>query len=223
MDDAAAARDAARAVLDDIEPSRLRKLIETRLQETAVTPGVLTRMSARAAGDLDASPDLDRRVAGVQLVYEGLSMTCSMARAPPWETGATDAADMDMLVANVLVARGFYLLARTEAADTAVETVRTFGRDETVAESRSGVEPGPGTLEADIFELAIMAGVSSQGESPPPGSRAFAGELAQSLQACGEGLPEGTDDALELLITGDRQAGPLHDGVEASGATDSRG
>ncbi len=220
MDDAATVRDAAQEVLADIEPRRLQNLLETRLQEATMSPGVLTRMSARAAGGPDATAGLDRRVAGVQLIYEGLSLTRSIARSPSWEDEATAAADMDMLVANVLVARGFYLLARTEAADIAVETVRAFGRDETAVGSASEADPDPGALEADIFELAIVAGVSAVGSSAPPGSRAFSADLAESVQADGGRLPEGTDDALELLIAGDRPASPVHDGVGASSATD---
>ena len=219
MDDAAAVRDAAREVIAEVEPAHLRDLLETRLQETTAAPGVVTRVSARAAGGPDAAAGLDRRVAGVQLIYEGLSLTRSIARSLPWEVDATDAADMDLLVANVLVARGFYLLARTEAADTAVETVRAFGRDETTVETDGGTGVDPAALEADIFELAIVAGVSAVGGAPPPESRAFADELAASLQASGD-LPEDTHDALEALLAEDRQTPPANDGVEASSATD---
>jgi hypothetical protein len=220
MDDAAAVRDAARDVLDDIEPAGLCDLIETRIAETAVAPGVLTRMSAHAAGGPDASVDLDRRVAGVQLIYEGLSLTRSMARSPPWNDDATDAPDMDMLVANVLVARGFYLLARTAAADTAVETVRSFGRDETIAEDEPGVDTNTRSLETDIFELAIVAGVSAVGASPPPESRAFAIDLVESVTERDGRLPEDTAAALEAFVGGDGWAAPSHDGIGASSATD---
>ena len=217
MDDAAAVRDAARAVLEDIEPPRLRELIGGRLAEAAMTPGVLTRMSAHAAGGPDASVDLDRRMAGVQLIYEGLSLTRSIARTPPWEDGSSDAGDVDLLVANVLVARGFYLLARTEAAGTAVETVRSFGREETAAEGLETSEV-PGSLEVDVFELAIVAGVSAVGVTPPSGSRAFATELMRSLPERGGGLPDGTSGALEALVGGDGRTSPT--GIGASSATD---
>jgi len=218
MDDAASARDAACEVLGDIEPPRLRELLRTRIRETAATPGALTRMSARAAGGPDATADLDRRVAGVQLIYEGLSLTRSVARAPPWDHDATSEADMDVLVANVLVARGFYLLARTEAADVAVECVRAFGRDETAAEGESNTEPG--ALEADIFELAIVAGASAVGVSHLQGSRAFAADLAESLPDTDHGLPEETDEALEMLVAGEGPVNAAQDGIEASSATD---
>jgi hypothetical protein len=237
MDDGAAVRDAARAAIEDIEPSRLRDLIGSRLEGTAAMPGVLTRMSAHAAGGPDASVDLDRRVAGVQLIYEGLSLTRSMARAPPWEDGSTDAADLDLLVANVLVARGFYLLARTDAAEAAVETVRSFGRDETAAGERDGEEARPGkqgaeeaavggedpeagALEVDVFELAIVAGVSAVGVAPSSGSRAFAADLVRSLPEADGRLPEGIDVALESLVGGDGLARPTREGIGASSATD---
>jgi len=218
MDDAAAVRDAARAVLEDVEPPRLRELLGIRIQEAAVTPGVLTRMSARAAGGQDAA-DLDCRVAGVQLIYEGLSLTRSIARSPPWERDATDEADLTVLVANVLVARGFYLLARTEAADTAVECVRAFGRDETTAEGDPDRDVGPGALETDLFELAIVSGASTVGASHH-GSRALAADLVQSLTSIDDGLPDGTDKALEMLLAGETPANAARDGIEASSATD---
>ncbi|ELZ07668.1 DUF7114 family protein [Natrialba aegyptia] len=39
--------------------------------------------------------------------------------------------DLTILAADILVARGFSLLARTDAADKAVHTVQAFGRDQT--------------------------------------------------------------------------------------------
>jgi hypothetical protein len=218
MEDAASVSDAAREVIGDVGPPPLRKLLEARLDEATVTPGVLTRMSARAAGGPEASVDLNRRVAGVQLIYEGLSLTRSLVRSPPWESEAGDVSDTDLLVANILVARGFYLLAHTRAADRAVETVRSFAREETAREADPRAGSGREALETDVFELAIVTGVSAAGGTVPTGSRGFASDLAASLS---EGvLPEGTDDALEALLAGDGRANAAPDEVEASSAVD---
>lgn len=218
MQDAASVRDAAREVIEDVGPPPLRELLEARLDEATVTPGVLTRMSARAAGGPEASIDLDRRVAGVQLIYEGLSLTRSLIRSPPWESDPGDVSDTDLLVANILVARGFYLLAHTRAADRAVETVRSFAREETAREADPETGSGRAALETDVFELAIVTGVSAAGGTAPSGSREFASDLAASLSE--SVLPEGTDDALETLLAGDGQANAVPDGVEASSAMD---
>lgn len=85
-----------------------------------------------------ASDALLTHAAGVQLIYEGLRLTRTLAHDEPWlepETAADgDAAsdgDLEILAADILVARGFYLLARTDAAGTAVRTVQSFGHDQT--------------------------------------------------------------------------------------------
>jgi hypothetical protein len=220
MDDAAVVCDAAREVLSDVGPPPLRDLLETYLNEATVTPGVVTLMSARAAGGPDASADLDRRVAGVQLIHSGLSLTRSIVRSPPWETEGASEADTDLLVANILVARGFYLLAHTDAADTAVKTVRSFAREETARETDPDAGAGPDALEVDVLELAIAAGASAGGISPPPRSRALAIDLADGLADNDGVLPEGADAALERLIADDGQTSATPDGMEASSAAD---
>lgn len=221
MDDAAAACDAAHEVLEDIGPPPLRDLLEARLNETTVTPGVLTLMSARAAGGPDASTDLDRRVAGVQLIHGGLSLTRSVVRSPPWDAAdGANGANTDLLVANILVARGIYLLAHTDAADTAVKTVRSFAREETARETNPDAGAGRSALEIDVFELAIVAGVSAASVSPPPGSRALATDLVESLGDHDGTLPEGTDAALEALVAGDGRVNAPSEGMEASSAMD---
>lgn len=226
MDEAPRARAAARDALADVTPERLHERLEDRLSDAAVAPGVLTLLAARATG-LDAPPDtIDRRAAGVQLIYDGLQLTRTLAREPPWEVAEDHAdADVDILAAEVLVARGFYLLARTEAADKAVETVRSFGRDETNREQgRPDAALADRTLEADVFELAIVAGVSAVGVSPPARAREFAVDLAASFD---DGLPtapavlsEPAVAALEDLVA-DRRRAPAPERIWAgSGATD---
>jgi len=105
---------------------------------------VLVLVTARAV-DPTVDPDtVVDRAAGVQLIYEGLRLTRSVAHEEPWVTAATQEsdidADMDVLTADVLVARGFALLACTDAAAAAVEVVRAFGRDQTLRE-REGTDP----------------------------------------------------------------------------------
>jgi len=220
MDDAARVRHAAREALADVDPRRLRELLDARVEEVAATPGVLARTSARLAHGHPEPDSLDRRAAGVQLIYAGLSLTRTLARDSPWKSG--ESADMDVLVADVLVARGFYLLARTEAAGHAVETVRSFGHDETVRESDP--DAADGTLEADVFELAIVAGVSAAGDDPPSDARAFATDLARTLRGettLRDDLPERAVAALEDLVDGDRPSDAAPDEAWArSGATD---
>jgi hypothetical protein len=197
MDDAVRARDAAREALADIEPERLREVLFDRLTNASMTPAVLALLSARA---LDSGSDADadgvvEHAAGVQLIYEGLRLTRTLAHDVPWTT--TDEsdidADLDVLAADVLVSRGFYLLACTDAATCAVEVVRSFGRDQTVRRG-DGVDVGglDRNLEKDIFELAVVAGASSVGHTAPPELVEYATELAGECDADGTLVPATT-------------------------------
>ena len=227
MDEAVRARAAARGALDDVTPRRLHDRLTARIDDAALAPGVLTLLAARATGREAGRAALDRRAAGVQLIYDGLQLTRALARSPPWGRGGDDEdADVAILAADVLVARGFHLLASTEAAGKAVDTVCAFGRDET---NRRAGRPdrtlADRTLEADVFELAIVAGVSAVGAPPPAEARAFAVDLAGSFD---DGLPsapallsEPTVDALEDLVADHRPREPAPEGIWAgSGATD---
>lgn len=221
MDDVARARAAAREAVSEITPPRLRDLIDDRLADATMTPGALTLASARAMGKPDGD-ELNRRSAGVQLIYGGLSLTRRLARSTPWEEPPTATADMEVLVADVLVGRGFYLLARTEAAETAVETVRSFGHDETMAETAP--DAAAGALETDVFELAIVAGASAAGVEPPAGTRAFAADLASTRTTNGTtppgALSESTIDALDDLLADAPESSSDHARV-SSGTTDT--
>ncbi|WP_418285926.1 DUF7114 family protein [Halorubrum sp. DTA46] len=208
MDDAARARDAAREALADVEPEQLRETLETRIVDAAVTPGVLALVTARAL-DPDVDPgDVVDRAAGVQLIYEGLRLTRTVAHDEPWVTAATREsdiqADMDVLTADVLVSRGFSLLACTDAAAAAVEVVRSFGRDQTLRD-RDGVTPGAAAaldrnLEVDALELAVVAGTTAVGGDPPEELLAYARELAADYDGefppPGRALPETTADRI---------------------------
>ncbi|WP_436931410.1 DUF7114 family protein [Halosimplex halobium] len=252
MEEAAAVRGAALEAVGDVEPDRLRERIRERLEDGSMAPGVLTVLSARAVtaggsadtGSVDADAVADRG-AGVQLIYEGLRLTRSLSRDPPWErdgalagedertdggapggsaadgdqrtdgvaareagggssggdqrertdggdvavtdgvpagptaTADADAADMDILVADVMVARGFYLLARTEAAGEAVAVVRSFGGDQTRRRT-TGDDRLDANLEADVFELAAVAGTTAAGGSITDDLRRHVGALGRT-------------------------------------------
>jgi hypothetical protein len=172
MDDEAWARDVAGEALADVEPTGLRDRAEDVLAHESSAPAVLTLVCARAV-----DPDVDRaavaeRAAGVQLIYDGLGLTRRLAEDEPWTdpTLDSDQADLDVLVADVLVARGFYLLARTEAADRAVETVRAFGRDQTARLQATDEDPEPASaqLEESVFVMAAVAGTTATGQRSEP-------------------------------------------------------
>ena len=193
MDDVVRVRAAAREAVEDIEPDRLRGVLFNRLSDAPMTPAVLTLVSARAPEtSVDTDTDgIAERAAGVQLIYEGLRLTRSLAWAEPWaetadaDVGDTDA-DLDVLAADVLVSRGFFLLARTDAAGRAVDVVRAFGRDQTLARSEGAdVDAVDRSLEADVFALALVVGMTAVGVSPPPAAVEYAAELGRDCDADG--------------------------------------
>ncbi len=184
MEEAAAVRRAAIEAVGDVEPAPLRERIETQLGEGSMAPGVLTILTVRALDTASANaPDgallesVTERAAGVQLIYDGLRLTRQLADEEPWLSGDKDDGDIAVLAADILVARGFYLLARTEAADAAVSTVRAFGRDQTV--SRETGDPALArNLEANVLELAVVAGAALADGGVSPRLREFASEMA---------------------------------------------
>ena len=230
MDTAARARTAAREVVADIEPQQLREVLFDRLAETSMAPGVLVFLSAQAsqpAVDLDG---LAERAAGVQLIYEGLRLTRTIAHDEPWAETTADVidADVDILAADVFVSRGFYLLARTAASAAAVETVQSFGRDQTLRRSAEDPDAAAAldrSLERNIFELAVIAGATA-GDSPWPTAEAglvptrlldLANELGTNdtpLPPAAELLPDDLDTML-----GSRSSDSADDHVHQS-ATD---
>lgn len=211
MEDAVRARDAAREALADIEPPQLHETLDDRLVDASMSPGVLTFTSARA---LESGVDLDgiaERAAGVQLIYEGLRLTRTLAHEEPWvgDAGNDIDADLDILAADVLVSRGFYLLARTEAAARAVETVRAFGRDQTRRETEGGdTETLDRNLEADVFELAVVAGTTAVGTDAPTALLEYVASLAREyegdLPPAAVTFPETTADQIASLSGDDR-------------------
>lgn len=205
MEEAARVRAEARDAVADIVPVRLRDIIDDRLATGSMIPGALTVFSARLA-DSHADPtEVDRRAAGVQLIYEGLRLTRSLVDEEPWagnDTGEAIQADIDVLAADVLVARGFRLLARTEAADRAVATIQAFGEERT--DMLAGRETAAPSLEEAVFDLAIVAGATLDGGDPPQALRRYAVGLAAArdgppLPAAGDALPDEIEAVLQRL------------------------
>ena len=231
MDDAVRVREAACEAVDDIDPDRLREVLLERLSDAPMTPAVLTLVSARAPETgVDTDTDgIAERAAGVQLIYEGLRLTRSLAWAEPWtettNVGVEDIdADLDVLAADVLVSRGFYLLARTDAAGRAVDVVRAFGRDQTLARGEGADTPGlDRNLEADVFALALAVGMTAVGATPSPAAVEYAAELGRDCDADGElepadaALSEATAERIASLSA---VSGAADDRVPSS-ATDS--
>jgi len=187
MDETVAVRQAALDATGDVEPERLRERIADQLDGGSMVPGVLTLLTARAVSDGTAPAVADsdgglvepvgEHAVGVQLIYEGLRLTRQLAHDEPWIDGQKDAGDLAILVADVLVSRGFYLLARSEAADAAVATIRAFGRDQSVR--RETDDPSlDRNLEADVLELAVVAGATLGDRPVTAGLREYAASLA---------------------------------------------
>ena len=185
---AATAERAARTAVADIEPVKLREEIDNVLADGSVVPGALT-FRVGTVGDDDAGAHsvdgpLGRRAAGVQLVFAGLDRTRHLATDADWTADVNTGTETDLalLGADVAVARGAYLLARTAAADRAVGVVRRFGRNQTEAETS---DAGPGRsrcgLERDALELAVIAGGTVGGEAVASQLEEAVGELATLL------------------------------------------
>jgi len=182
--------------------------------------GVGPRGSTRDDGTL---PDhVAERAAGVQLIYEGLRLIRRLATEDPWTVG--DMADltdenMAVLVADVLVSRGFYLLARTAAADKAVETVRNFGRDQTIARDDDSRDRDR-NLEADILQLALIAGTAATPDvAPTSGALATAADLGRASDSP---FPpaERTLSSVGVDTTGGRGVEVSHETEATRSATD---
>ncbi|WP_254762843.1 DUF7114 family protein [Natrinema marinum] len=220
MEKADSCRRAAAEAVADVEPPQLHDYIESVLDRASMVPGTLAIESAAAmaadghlenvsrptdaveddresvSGDDPHGSEPDSVVthaAGVQLIYEGLRLTRSLAHDEPWLGSEADASDGDLaiLAADILVARGFYLLARTDAAGKAVRTVQSFGRDQTRRTDRESTaladDADPAALDAnlerDVLELAVLTGAVAVGETPSPRLLAVAEDLADLVGA----------------------------------------
>jgi hypothetical protein len=205
MEEAEQVRAAAREAVADIEPDGLRAAIDDHVASSSMLPGVLTILSARVVDGAVSDHAASRRAAGVQLIYDGLRVTRSLVAAEPWaDTDADDpSSDLDILAADVLVARGFRLLARTEAAEQAVEAVRAFGREQT--DQHADRTPTDRSLEANVFELAAIAGGSTSGSEAPVPLRQYLVGLADNhgepLPDAADALPDGVEDVMARVGT----------------------
>ncbi|UPM41793.1 DUF7114 family protein [Halocatena salina] len=200
MDEAAAVRRAARATVEDIEPARLRNALLAFIDSTSLTPGVLTLLTARIRSD--SHDGLKQPAAGVQLIYNGLRLTRQLAHNEPWNDGEEERenANMHILVADVLVARGFYLLAHTNAASTAVDVVRSFGQHQADEhrhdpETEGEFEPNTSTaeqqLKRDVLELALTTGtVVADSEETTGDLQTVAKDLVETCDGAGFPAPE---------------------------------
>ncbi|WP_436347082.1 DUF7114 family protein [Natronorubrum sp. FCH18a] len=255
MEKADSCRRAAYEAVEDVEPPELHDYIETTLEEASMVPGVLTMKSAAATAadgrsilDADRTPEpasdrdsehgreldddasgVTTQAAGVQLIYEGLRLTRSLAHDEPWTENGTsggddsaEAGDLEILAADILVARGFYLLARTDAAGKAVRTVQSFGRDQS---RRTAVADGDETdpaavdtnLERDILELAVLTGAAAVGDTPSP-------RLLATVDAIGDAVdtpfPPAATYLADLEPTLSEQSLDDHTTDRATSATD---
>ena len=241
METADNCRRAAFESVADVEPPRLHDLVESILETASMVPGALTLESAATAAS-DARATLEEptdeiapetvhaHAAGVQLIYEGLRLTRTLAHEEPWtDVDANGSGDLEILAADILVARGFYLLAQTDAADKAVRTVQAFGRDQTKRSDLLGdadslddpndIDPTAldANLERDVLELAVLTGAATVGETPPPGLLVFAEDLARDV---GPAFPPTEECLTDLEPPSSKR--PLEDGTtdRATSATD---
>lgn len=224
MDDAVRARRAACEAVADIEPIQLREALHDRLREASMVPAVLALLCARAVDSTVDADALATRAAGVQLIYEGLGLTRRLAHEEPWrhledgDAGADAAADLEILVADVLVSRGFYLLARTDSAAEAVDVVRSFGRDQTLRrDPGADVAALDRNLEADVFALAVSVGTTAVGDTPSGALLEYVDDLAReygdsALPPASIALSNGVSDHIADVADDDRlppsSAGP---------------
>ncbi|MFP8957561.1 hypothetical protein ACLI4Y_12595 [Natrialbaceae archaeon A-CW3] len=177
------------------------------------------RSSASRSATTPSTLDLEavaHHAAGVQLIYEGLRLTRSLAHEEPWaDTTGDGQADLEILAADILVARGFYLLARTDAATTAVRTVRQFGRDQTLRADASAADATglDANLERDVLELAVRTGATAVDAHASSGllevASTVADDVGTSFPPAGECLP--SVEGLEVAVEAEPEPEPKPD------------
>lgn len=187
MEEARRVREALVESLGEVEPDPFRARLERTLEGRPLTPGVLTIRTARAVDATVADDAAAHRAAGVQLTYEGLRLTRHLVETEPWPPAGEGDPDVDVVAAEVLVAKGLNQLAHTGVRGRVVEIIRRFGR----THSRDA-DAGEPSLEADFVVLAVAAGADLAAPTVPPGLVDYARELAAEIDA--DPLPDG--DAL---------------------------
>lgn len=172
--------EALRQSIVDIEPQSFNAHLHEVLEDRPLTPAALTVTTGRA---IDSTADRDRLTElgiGVQLGYEGLCLTRELIADESWlDSHQATEADLDVLAAEVLVARGFNILAKTNTVTDAVDIVRTFGRNR--AHERDGSHRTDPSLEADIVTLAVTTGADCVLSTVPPPIASFAAGLGTRL------------------------------------------
>ena len=191
MEEAPRVREALRESLREIDPDPFRARLERTLEGRPLTPGILTVRTARAIDGTVATEAAAERAAGVQLIYEGLRLTRRLVETEPWPPAGEGDPDVDVVAAEVLVARGLNQLAHTGVRDRVVEIIRRFGRThsrDADGQPLDGQAAEP-SLEADVVVLAIAAGADLSAQTVPPGLIEYARELAAKIDA--DPLPDG--------------------------------
>lgn len=214
MEEAEQARVAVQDAVADIEPDGLWSVIDDHVTTSSMLPGALTILSARVVDGRVKDSAVLQRAAGVQLIYVGLRVTRDLVAAEPWTEAKTPDPDddLDVLAADVLVARGFRILARTEGAGHAVQTVHEFGREQT--DSQEGRASSSRSLEANVFELAAIAGGTASGSDAPVALRQYVVGLADNADAplpdASDGLPENPEEVMARVgaPAGDERVSP---------------
>lgn len=219
MEEASIARTASLEAVADVESEPLGDEIGRIVDRASMTPGALTILTARTVdvsgrdgGARDRAAAAATRAAGVQLSYEGLRLTRQLVREDErWNEDDPLESNLALLVAEVMVSRGFFHLARTPVAPRAIEIVRRFSRNQ-LLEREFDAEPaelGP-SLEEDVIELAVRAGATIGSEEVSPVLAEYAGDLARDLDV--EPLPDPSDalagvaDTMETLLGAHRPA-----------------
>ena len=208
-----------RAVVADIAPAALRTRILHHLKDDAVSTGPVVRQAAVMAGGAVSTDELDRRVVGVQLIADGLSLLQGLSRDPPWDHGRKSGADLDLLAAEVMVAKGFSMLADTAAAQQAVTTIHNLAMHESVlAEPDARVRSVPNTLAADLIELGVTAGITAS-DSPPSAPGDF--DVCDTTPICVDGIRRINLD--DLVVSADEMACSDRMSHSADGSAPSNG
>lgn len=184
MEEGPAVRSAVLQSLREVSPAPFSTRLERTLEGRPLTPGVLAVRTARAVDGTIALEAAAERGAAVQLTYEGLRLTRSIVETEPWPPSEEGDPDVDVVAAEVLVAKGLYKLSHSGVRGRIVQTIQRFGRS--LSRDDAAVET---SLEADFVVFAIAAGADLAAPTVPPGLVEYARELAAEIEA--DPLPDG--------------------------------
>lgn len=192
--------EALRCSIADIEPRSFNEHLHGLLDDRPLTPACATLATGRAIDSTADAARLAELGAGVQLVYEGLRQTRRLIAEASWlNHDRTTQADIDVLAAEVLVARGFNVLADTGTVTDAVALMHRFGQQR--AYERAGSDAhGFATLEADIIELAVDTGADAVLSTVPPPVSSVGADLADRLDTDPMPAPEQALDGFEREV-----------------------